>query len=463
MPSPHPVHRVRSHVGAKPWQRTAAVGALAADLLGLLVLVVLAISQPLFTLVVALVAVAFVAASLAALTTSGAVRVGLTILSAALVLTEIALVIVWPAARGLGAGVVPTALALLAAGFFLGRYALHLGPPPPPSAEDPVPTGRAARRSVLFVNPRSGGGKAEEFGLVALARDLGVETVVLEPGDDLQALAHRAAEDGAEVLGMAGGDGSQACVLGVAAQHGLPFVCIPAGTRNHFALELGLDRRDPRPAMQAFIDGSPRRIDYGTINGHVFVNNVALGLYAAIVEQHGYRDAKVQTTLDLLPQLAEAGGPWFDLDYDVPEHGLQRSATLVLVSNNPYELSGGSIQRRRLDSGQLGVIALNAAGLRDLVGVTLLTAAGRPDSARSLWRWETPTIEIGSPHDRVVAGIDGETVDLEPPLELAVVPAGIEVLLPEGAAVGLDEQRVGGGARFVALLEVAFQVPTNRD
>ena len=112
------------------------------------------------------------------------------------------------------------------------------------------------RRAVLFLNPKSGGGKVGEFDLVAEAQARGVETVVLERDDDLTALAEAAVADGAEVLGMAGGDGSQADVAAVAVAHELPFVCIPAGTRNHFALDLNLDRADPRPALDAFVRGS---------------------------------------------------------------------------------------------------------------------------------------------------------------------------------------------------------------
>src|SRR4051794_28406564 len=407
MPAIRPISSVRSHVGAKPWQRLAAIAALVTDGLGLVVLLALIVNQPAFAVVVGLTAAALIATSIAALTTTGLVRLLMGAISVALALTIVVLAVLWPAARGLGGWVVPLALALLALGFGLGRYALHLNPEAHAAPPAPPPTGRAARPSVLFVNPRSGGGKAEEFGLVALAEDLGVKAVVLQPDDDLEALAHQAVADGAQVLGMAGGDGSQACVLGVAAEHGVPFVCIPSGTRNHFALELGLDRRDPRPAMGAFIESERRRVDYGTINGRVFVNNVALGLYAAIVEQDGYRDAKLQTTLDMLPQLADAGGPWFDLSYEVPDHGHQESTTLLLVSNNPYELSGGSIQRRRLDSGELGVISVNADGLRDLVGITLLTAAGRPDAAKSLWRWGTPAFQIDPPPDEGGAGGGG--------------------------------------------------------
>ena len=110
----------------------------------------------------------------------------------------------------------------------------------------PVRAGGAPRHPVLLCNPWSGGGKVEQFDLVSLAHDLGVETVMLDRGLDLEQLARDAVARGADCLGMAGGDGSQALVASIAVEHALPFVCVSAGTRNHFALDLGLNRDDPR-------------------------------------------------------------------------------------------------------------------------------------------------------------------------------------------------------------------------
>ena len=156
---------------------------------------------------------------------------------------------------------------------------------------------------VLLCNPWSGGGKVEKFGLVELASSLGVETVMLDHGLDLAELARDAIARGADCLGMAGGDGSQALVASIAVEHDLPFVCVAAGTRNHFALDLGLDRRDPRQSVYAFRDAIERRVDYATVNDRFFVNNVSLGVYATIVQQEGYREAKAATTRQLLPEL----------------------------------------------------------------------------------------------------------------------------------------------------------------
>ena len=144
---------------------------------------------------------------------------------------------------------------------------------------------------------------------------------------------------GADALAMAGGDGSQAIVAAIAAEHDLPYACIPAGTRNHFALDLGVDRDDVVGALDAFVDGGERRVDLAEVNGRVFVNNVSLGLYAEAVQREGYRDAKLRTILDTVPDVLGPGAARAGPAAGPARTGsAQRSAAVILVSNNRYRL-----------------------------------------------------------------------------------------------------------------------------
>ncbi len=154
-----------------------------------------------------------------------------------------------------------------------------------------LPPAERPRRPVVVVNPRSGDGRATAAGLAEAARDRGIDVVVLRPGEDLAALVRGAVERGADALGMAGGDGSQAVVAAVAAEAGLPYACIPAGTRNHFAVDLGVDRDDVVGALDALVDGGERVVDLAEVNGRDFVNNVSLGVYAEAVQSSCYRTA----------------------------------------------------------------------------------------------------------------------------------------------------------------------------
>jgi diacylglycerol kinase family enzyme len=271
----------------------------------------------------------------------------------------------------------------------------------------------SVRQPVLLVNPHSGGGKADRFELVRQCRARGIEPIVLEPGDDLTTLARAAVRAGADAIGMAGGDGSQGAVAAVAAAHDLPYVCIPAGTRNHFALDLGIDPADVVGGLDAFAAGQERRIDLGLVNGRAFVNNVAMGVYGVVVQSPEYRDHKVRTVINRLRELVGPGAQPFDLRFTGPDGHAYDTAVLLLVSNNPYGLDPRRQRGTRagLDGGVLGVIAL----------------AGPPP--RGLTEWSTPSfcVESAAP---IALGIDGESVEMAPPLTFQPFPSALRVLTP---------------------------------
>ncbi len=324
------------------------------------------------------------------------------------------------------------------------RVRVHLPAAPPP------------RRPVLFYNPKSGGGKAERFRLADEAAARGIEAIELTLGVDLRDLVADAVARGADALAMAGGDGSQAIVAAIAAEHDLPYACIPAGTRNHFALDLGVDRDDVVGALDAFAGGGERRVDLATINGRVFVNNVSLGVYAEAVQREEYRDAKMRT---LAATAAEslAGERPPELHWK-GERGPE-SGTVILVSNNVYRLGRGlgSGMRPRMDAGRLGIAVLGRselleAGAGDEPG-------GRKGRVRltATRNWSAPRFEVKAATP-VPAGIDGEAAMLEPPLSFRIMPGALRVrIAPEhpGAspAAALPEGPLG---LIVALGRIAF-------
>jgi diacylglycerol kinase family enzyme len=297
---------------------------------------------------------------------------------------------------------------------------------------------------VLFFNPRSGGGKAERFALADEARARGIDPIELSAGDDLETLVREAVQRGADGLAMAGGDGSQAIVAAIAAREGLPYACIPAGTRNHFALDLGVDRDDVVGALDAFVDGGERRVDLAEVNGRVFVNNVSLGLYAAAVQRAGYRDAKIRTLLDTVPDVLGPDGGELGLRWTGPGGHSHVAGAAVLVSNNRYRLGRavGSGTRPHIDDGLLGITVLGAAAPG---------ANGRRLLQRPWREWSAPEFQVDA--DRPVpAGIDGEAAVLAPPLRFSIRPGVLRVRVarkhpgaspsaraPEGIRAGLVE------------------------
>jgi diacylglycerol kinase family enzyme len=304
--------------------------------------------------------------------------------------------------------------------------------PDPASLGSPVP---AAAHGTLIMNPVSGGGKATRFRLADECADRGIEAIVLNKGDDLVQLAEDAVARGTDVIGMAGGDGSQALVADVARRHGLPLVVIPAGTRNHFALDLGLDRDDVVGALDAFGEAVERTIDLATVNGRVFVNNASLGLYAHIVQSPEYRDAKLRTAVDMLPDILGPDAAPSGLRYlgsDGEEHG---EAQMILVSNNPYQLDDldGRGTRERIDLGVVGVLAMRIGSAADAEQLVGLNAIGQVRRFHGWDEWTARRFQIDSDAP-VEIGIDGESLTMDPPLVFESMPAALRVRLPSHAS-----------------------------
>ena len=283
-----------------------------------------------------------------------------------------------------------------------------------------------ARHPYLIMNPWSGGGKVGKFDLKRKAEDLGAEVFLIGgPGPvDVAQIAREAVAQGADLLGVAGGDGTQALVAGVAAEHGLPFVVITAGTRNHFALDLGLDRADPPACLGALSDGVELRVDLGLINGQVFVNNASFGAYAEIVETPAYRADKLKTTLDLLPDLLQGHrGARLSARADGTEI---RSPQALLLANNPYGTGdiAGLSRRARLDRGMLGVVAVKVRSARQAVSLL------RGENAAGLTVLTAKEVQISADAGQIPAGIDGEAVSISTPVTCTISPSALRVWVP---------------------------------
>jgi diacylglycerol kinase family enzyme len=314
------------------------------------------------------------------------------------------------------------AVALMVAAAGTARAALGGGQD---AAMPAVPAARP-RRPFLIMNPRSGGGKVTRFGLKDKAEALGAEVALLQgPGTvDVAALARKAVADGADLLGVAGGDGTQALVAGIAAEHHLPFLVISAGTRNHFALDLGLDREDPATCLDALTDGEELRVDLGVIADRTFVNNASFGAYAEVVRSPAYRDDKRGTTLQMLPDLlhghqgarltARAGGTTI------------QAPQALLVSNGPYEMTdvAGLGRRARLDAGTLGVVAVTVDSARQAIGLL------RRGHGRGLTVLTAGEVTVDADAPQIPVGIDGETVLLPAPVRCAIQPRALRVVVP---------------------------------
>ena len=360
--------------------------------------------------------------------------------AAVVIATPIAILVVFALHSLIWVALASIALMVLAVGAARRALAPSASPPGMPEREVQPP-----KRAFVIMNPRSGGGKVAKFGLKEKAEELGAKVALLDgPGIvDVAALAQQAVADGADLLGVAGGDGTQALVAGIAAEHDLPFLVISAGTRNHFAMDLGLDRDDPATCLDALTDGVEQRIDLGIIGDRTFVNNASFGAYAEVVESPAYRDDKAGTTLQILPDLLSGhrGAKLTARAAGTTVTGPQA----LLVSNDPYEISdvAGLGRRARLDAGILGVIAVTVNNA--LQAVMLLRGA----KGQGLTVLRAAEVVVDADVPEIPVGIDGETVMMPTPVICTVRPKVLRVRVPRhrpGVVTAAAEPRLNWSA-----------------
>jgi diacylglycerol kinase family enzyme len=334
----------------------------------------------------------------------------------------LAVIVIYAFAALLWVAILSAALWLLAA--VIARLALTVGQPNwrMPERVDPP----SAQRPFLIMNPMSGGGKVQKFDLKAKAEALGATVFLLDRGTnvDVAAVADEAVARGADLLGVAGGDGTQGLVAGVAAKHGVPFVVITAGTRNHFAADLGLDRDDPAACLDALSDGVELRVDLGVIGGRTFVNNASFGAYAEVVDAPAYRNDKVATTLEMLPDLLH-GQRGSQLHVRADGREIEAPQAL-LVANNPYGTGdlAGLNRRARLDGGVLSVVGVRVTSGRQAAGLF------RGSHATGAIRLTARHVAVTAEAVDIPVGVDGEAVSMAVPVECTIQAGALRVRVP---------------------------------
>jgi diacylglycerol kinase family enzyme len=311
-------------------------------------------------------------------------------------------------------------LASLLAARYWRQQALAAGP------------GRDFENPWLVINPKSGDGRAMKAGIPAKAKDMGIKVHVTEAGEDIIALAEEAVRNSADVLGVSGGDGTLAAVATVAMRHNLPLVVLPGGTRCHFARDIGLDPENMPDSLRGFT-GIERRVDVGVINGRTFLNNASFGIYAAIVSRPDYRNNKAGVSREVTRALVTSDAPHFPLHYRDADGNEQDHAAVIQVGvNRVATLSLTELgQRQRMDEGILHVIVIPA--MNDQVAGQLAGALVPFRQAGGYQEWTATSFTITDPSDQVLAGIDGENVELDSPVEIKVKPAALRLVVPAGA------------------------------
>jgi diacylglycerol kinase family enzyme len=303
----------------------------------------------------------------------------------------------------------------------------------------------------LIVN-RGGGSFSEEGAerLKILFGERGVEADLrlVEPDSLADAFADAASDQGLDAVVAAGGDGTVSAAAAALADSGRPLGLVPLGTLNHFARDSGIPV-DPAAAIAAIAEGHGRPVDVAEVNGRIFVNNSALGLYPFMVRSRESQQRRLGRSKRLAMLVAS---------FRALRHFSRRRLTIVaggdrapietpllFVGNNRYETNLLSLGRRAaLDRGELCLYAPLARSRLHLLRLALRSLVGRLDQVRDFVNLEgLEAIEVRSRFPTLAVANDGETVTLETPLRYRIRPRALLLL---GSADPIEEAGSGSSA-----------------
>jgi diacylglycerol kinase family enzyme len=277
---------------------------------------------------------------------------------------------------------------------------------------------------VVFLNPTSGPGETT-------ADDLQVvfpgQLIVPCEAAEIPKQVAAALPDGPDFIGVAGGDGTLRCAAEVLLDTGVPFLPVPAGTRNHFAREVGID--DFEAARRAVTSGELRPVDVGEVNGRCFLNNSSLGVYPKLVqlrERHQRRMPKMLAQLLAAWEQARQGHR-----FDVTVGDDRYRAWLLFAGNGRY--GEGLFDLTERDSTDEHVLDLRLVRAdRPLARTRVLGALlfGRLHRSPLVVRWSAEEAVFELDRRRAEVSLDGEVEAMQPPLHYRVRPGALTVLVP---------------------------------
>ena len=293
----------------------------------------------------------------------------------------------------------------------------------------------------LIVN-RGGGSSGEGAGaqLRDLFRARSVEADLVEvAGEDLEPLCRAAsATEDCDVVVVAGGDGTIGTAAGVLADSGRPLGIVPLGTLNHFARDAGIPL-DAEAAVEAICAGHRRQVDLAEVNGRIFVNNSAVGLYPAMVRFRDEAQARTGRSkrIAMLSASVRALRSFKRRRLWISAEGLEAPirTPLLFVGNNRYQVSLLSLgQREAIDRGELCVYAVRARGRAHLLWAGVRGIFGKLDQQRDFITAYVREVEISANRAALVLSVDGETLTLPTPLRYRIRAGALTLIVPEAAA-----------------------------
>lgn len=294
------------------------------------------------------------------------------------------------------------------------------------------------KKFVVICNPDSGTAiKPKE--LAHLFAVHGVQPEFLDVKKGISELVDRVIATKPDVVVASGGDGTVNAVANVVVQTGTILAALPTGTFNHFTKDIKIPHI-LTDAIDIAINGDVQALDYGTVNGYVFMNSSSIGAYPkAVLTREDLRPnlSKMVAMAVAIAKVAKQNRT-LTLKIEIDGKSISVKTPSVFVGNNPFIVEGlGVPVRNRLQTGELGIYILKSTNLRDAAAAGAQILFGKVHQKLKIYTTRTG-LRINSEQKKAVVSLDGEVADMEFPLDYHIYPGGIKVMVPRGRKDGFD-------------------------
>lgn len=289
----------------------------------------------------------------------------------------------------------------------------------------------------VIINSKSGEGEKSKDDLIPRIlkefqdRNITAQLHVVE-GSDIPKVIAESISVGVDAIIIGGGDGTINTVVSKLAGSAIPIGILPLGTFNHFARDLGLPE-SLGECIDIIAQGQSQSIDIAEVNGKMFLNNSSIGVYALAVKlRENYRKklgwtkrwAMVRAALNIFNRF-----PTFTVELETDSDRYFRKTSFVFIGNNKY--TGGT--REKLTEGVLSIYTAHLKGRWGVLLMGLLSVINKLGDKYFDLHLVTE-LELNTRKKKMIVAIDGEVMEMKPPLQYKIRPLQLRVLLPKISA-----------------------------
>ncbi|NNH34941.1 diacylglycerol kinase [Acinetobacter sp. NIPH 2377] len=250
-------------------------------------------------------------------------------------------------------------------------------------------------------------------------------------------LRHQQASE-AGVVVAAGGDGTLNAVAAQLMGTDIPIGIFPLGTFNYVARLLNIPL-DLLKAAETIAKGKIREVHVAQINDHIYLNNASLGLYPLFIQKRELYNQRLgrfalnayTSGLDVL--IRDRKELKLEIEVDGKQYPVK--TPLIFFGNNQLQLAEMNLRiAEAAEKGKVAGLVVAKSDKRTLFKILWQLIKGNLDKAPDVYSFSGDEVKVHSKRKKLTVALDGEIVEMQPPLKISVRKNALKILVPHDSA-----------------------------